>query len=184
MAEPALRMSYSEFLHWEQEQEARHEFACGEVFAMAGSTDRHNLVALNIAVILREQLRGKPCRIFMSDVQVRVEAADAAFYPDVMVTCAPEDAAEPRVKRHPGLIVEVLSPSSASFDIGHKFACYRQLQSLQEYVLVDPDRVGIEIFRREVDDRWVLDPVGLGDTLRLACIGVEAPVAAVYQDVP
>jgi Uma2 family endonuclease len=184
MAEPALRMNYSEFLHWEQEQEGRHEFVRGEVFAMVGSTDRHNLVALNIAVILREQLRGKPCRVFMSDVQVRVEAADAAFYPDVMVTCAPEDATDPRVKRHPCLIVEVLSPSTAGFDIGHKFACYRQLQSLQEYVLVDPDTVSIEVFRREADDRWVLDPVGPGDTLRLASIGVEASVSAVYQDVP
>jgi Uma2 family endonuclease len=184
MAEPALRMSYSDFLHWEQEQQVRHEFVRGEVFAMVGSTDRHNLVALNIAVILREQLRGKPCRVFMSDVQVRVEAADAAFYPDVMVTCAPEDATDPRVKRHPCLIVEILSPSTAGFDIGHKFACYRQLQSLQEYVLVDPDGVSIEVFRREADDRWMLDPVGPGDTLRLTSIGVEAPVAAVYQDVP
>ena len=182
-AAPEIRMTHEAFLRWEETQEDRHEFLEGEVFAMTGSTDRHNTVAINLTLLLRQQLHGKPCRVFMADVQVRVEAADAAFYPDVMVTCAPEDAKDRRVKRHPSLIVEVLSPATASFDIGRKFASYRQIESLREYVLVDPDEMGIEIFRLDPDGRWVLYPVRPGERLRLDSVGLDVPIEAVYENV-
>ncbi len=185
MAEAAPRtgMTHEAFLRWEETQEIRHEFLEGEVYAMTGGTDRHNTVAINLTLLLRQHLNGKPCRVFMADVQVRVEAADAAFYPDVMVTCAPEDAEDRRVKRHPSLIVEVLSPATASFDIGRKFSCYRQIESLREYVLVDPDEMGIEIFRPDPDGRWVLYPVRPGERLRLDSVGLDVPIEAAYENV-
>nr|WP_296749527.1 Uma2 family endonuclease [Thioalkalivibrio sp.] len=182
-AAPRIRMTHEAFLRWEETQEIRHEFLEGEVFAVTGGTDRHNMVSGNIYMLLRQHLHGKPCRVFMADVQVRVEAADAAFYPDVMVTCAPEDAEDRRVKRHPSLIVEALSPATASFDIGRKFTCYRQIESLREYVLVDPDEMGIEIFRPDPDGRWVLYSVRPGERLRLDSVGLDVPIEAVYENI-
>lgn len=183
MSQPALRLTFSfdDYLAWEDRQSQRHEFVRGEVFAMAGGTDLHNEVGGNLYVMLRQHLRGSPCRAYMADVKVRVEAADCSFYPDVLVTCAENDRADRYVKRSPLLVVEVLSPTTAVFDLGEKFAAYRQLDSLQEYVLVDPERVRIQIYRR-LEGQWIVDSAGPGQRLRLESIDLECPVEAVYED--
>ncbi|MCB1982700.1 MAG: Uma2 family endonuclease, partial [Rhodoferax sp.] len=124
---PRPTLSADEFLAWEAGQPLRHEFVAGEVFAMAGGEDRNNTVALNLVVALRQSLRGSPCRVYAGDVKLGVEAADAFFYPDLMVTCSAADAADRLVKREPVLVVEVLSPATAAFDRGPKFAAYRML---------------------------------------------------------
>ena len=176
-----LAFTFDDYLEWENQQSQRHEFIRGEVFAMAGGTDVHNEAAGNLYVLLHQHLRGSPCRVFMADVKVRVEAADCGFYPDLLVTCAESDRADRLVKRAPILIIEVLSPSTASFDLGDKFAAYRQLDSLQEYALVDPGRMRIEIYRRR-ENQWWLDSAGPGERLHLACIDLDCPVEAVYED--
>ncbi|CDH47472.1 Uma2 family endonuclease [Candidatus Contendibacter odensensis] len=183
MSQPASRLSFSfdDYLTWEQCQAQRHEFVCGEVFAMAGGSDLHNEVAGNLYVMLRQHLRGSPCRVYMADVKVRVETADCSFYPDVLVTRAEHDRADRYVKRSPLLVVEVLSPTTATFDLGEKFAAYRQLDSLQECVLVDPERVRVQIYRRR-DNQWIVDSAGPGQRLRLESIDLECPVEAVYED--
>jgi len=182
MGEPACKMPYADFLNWESQQPIRHEFVAGECFAMTGGTDRHNTVAGNFYVMLRQRLRGGPCRVFMADVQLRVDSVDAAFYPDVMVTCSEADRSDPRVKRHPCLIAEILSPTTATYDIGHKFACYRQIESLTEYLLIDPVERRIELFRHETDGRWVLHPAAAGDRLHLLSIGIELVIDDLYED--
>jgi Uma2 family endonuclease len=106
---------------------------------MAGAGEGHVTVALNVAMTLRSHLAGTPCRTFITDMKLRVEAANAFFYPDVMVTCSPQDATDPLVKREPVLLVEVLSPSTGACDRGDKFAANRRLAALREYLLVDPD---------------------------------------------
>ncbi len=180
-----LPMSMDEFLAWEQEQPTRHEFLGGEIIAMTGASDRHNTIAINLTLQLRDRLRGGPCRVFMSDIKVEVEAADAFFYPDLLVTCSEQDAASPLVKREPTLIVEVLSPSTASYDLGQKFAHYRQLPSLQEYVLVDPDRPFIELFRRSGADQWqLIQACGLESELELTSLALALPMAPIYHDLP
>ena len=126
-----LRMSAQDFLAWDETQSVRHEFVAGEVFAMAGAGEAHVTVALNVAMLLRQHLDGTPCRTFITDMKLRVEAADAFFYPDVMVTCSAADAGDPLVKRAPVLLVEVLSPATAAYDRGDKFAAYRQLAMLR-----------------------------------------------------
>lgn len=148
MSQPAVRLTFSfdDYLAWEQQQPQRHEFVRGEVFAMAGGTDLHNEVSGNLYVMLRQHLQGSPCRVYMADVKVRVETAECGFYPDLMVTCAESDRADRYVKRSPLLVIEVLSPTTAAFDLGDKFVAYRQLDSLRDYVLVDPERVRIQIF--------------------------------------
>ncbi len=183
MSQPAPRLAFSfdDYLEWEIRQPQRHEFIRGEVFAMAGGTDLHNEVAGNLYVLLHQHLRGSPCRVFMADVKVRVETADCSFYPDLLVTCAESDRADRLVKRAPILIIEVLSPGTAAFDAGDKFAAYRQLDSLQDYVLIDPTRVRIQIYRRQ-NGQWWVDSIGVGESLRLDSIDLDCPVAAIYED--
>jgi Uma2 family endonuclease len=185
MSQPAqsLAFTYDDYLEWEQRQPERHEYVRGEVFAMAGTTDRHNEISGNFYTLLRQHLRGAPCRAYMADVKVRVEAADCGcgFYPNVQVTCAESDRTDRLVKRSPVLVVEVLSDSTASYDLGDKFAAYQQLDSLREYVLVDQDRVRVQIYRRR-DGQWWVDNIGPGGRLRLDSVELDCPVEALYED--
>lgn len=176
-----LAFTYDDYLEWEQRQPERHEYVRGEVFTMAGTTARHNEISGNCYILLRQHLRGAPCRAYMADVKVRVEAADCGFYPDVQVTCAESDRADRLVKRSPVLVVEVLSDSTASYDLGDKFAAYQQLDSLREYVLVDQDRIRVQVYRRR-DGQWWVDSVGPGGRLRLDSVELDCPVEALYED--
>lgn len=183
MSQPAQRLAftYDDYLEWEQRQPERHEYVRGEVFAMAGTTDRHNEISGNFYTLLRQHLRGTPCRVYVADVKVRVEATDCGFYPDLQVTCAESDRADRLVKRSPVLVVEVLSDSTASFDLGDKFAAYQQLDSLREYVLVDQERIRIHVYRRR-DGEWWVDNVGPGGRLRLDSVELDCPVETLYED--
>lgn len=182
MSVPATRLSLAAFLDWEATQPERHEYVRGEVFAMTGASLNHNRVALNLHGLLRAHLRGSPCEVFASDVQVRVDAADAVFYPDLVITCSADDRQQQRTLREPVLIVEVLSPSTAGYDLGAKFAHYRRLASLQEYVTIDPDAPLVQVFRRSPDG-WTLHAAEAGDTVGFASIDLRVPIAAVYEDV-
>lgn len=185
MAEPALQMTMNraQFLAWEREQPVRHEFWHGEVFAMTGARQAHVIVSLNVASLLKAHLRGKPCRAYISDMQLEVRAADAAFYPDVFVSCDPADLAAERVLHHPTVVIEVLSESTAAYDRGIKFAAYRQLPSLKEYALIDPERRSVEIFRRTDDDDWLLTTRDGERGLILPSLGFEAGLEAVFEDI-
>jgi Uma2 family endonuclease len=176
------RMTADEFLAWDAGQSVKHEFLRGEVFAMAGGEDRHYSVALNLAVALHQHLRGTPCRVYGSDVKLRVEAEDCFFYPDLMVTCSAADAADRLVKREPVLVVEVLSPSTAAFDRGEKFAAYRRLPSLAEFLLVDIDARRCELFRKGADGLWVLHPTQGDEPLQLASVDLTVPAEALWVD--
>jgi Uma2 family endonuclease len=176
------RMTADEFLAWDADQTVRHEFVRGEVFAMAGGEDRNNIVALNLALALKPHLRGKPCQVFLADVKLRVEAADGFFYPDLMVTCSAADAADRLIKREPVLVVEVLSPSTAAFDRGEKFAAYRRLPSLAEFLLVDIDARRCELFRKGADGLWVLHPTQGDEPLQLACVGLTVGAETLWAD--
>lgn len=176
------RMSAAEFLAWDESQTVKHEFVRGEVFMMTGVADVHNTVAMNLVIALRPHLRGTPCRVYASDVKLRIEAADCFFYPDLMVTCSAADAADRRIKREPVLVVEVLSPSTAAFDRGDKFADYRMLPSLREYLLVDVDRRRCELYRIGPDGLWVLHPGATGEGVRLESVGLTVPGEALWAD--
>ncbi len=172
-----------DYLAWEAEQAEKHEYIAGEVFAMAGASDAHVTVAGNLFAALRTQLRGKPCRVYIADMKLQVGAADAFFYPDVFVTCSAADAALADRKREPVLIAEVLSPSTAAYDRGLKFAYYRALPSLQEYVLIDAERMAVDVFRRDATDHWVLYPGGPGESVEFASVGLTLDLATIYEDV-
>jgi Uma2 family endonuclease len=177
-------MSAAEFLAWDATQAVKHEFVRGEVFAMAGAGEAHVTAAGNVYAALRLHLKGSPCRTFITDMKLRVDAADAFFYPEVMVTCAAADAGEAMLKREPVLLVEVLSPSTAAYDRGAKFAAYRQIPTLREYLLIDPDSRGCDLYRLGADGLWVLHPFEPGQAVRLASVDLEIPAATLWDEVP
>src|SRR5262245_20014349 len=158
---PIARLSAEEYLALERQSTERHEFLDGEIFAMTGASRRHNLVAGNVFAALHAQLAGHAghsCEIYTHDMRVRVTAADLFAYPDVVVACgAPQFVdAETDTLVNRTLIVEVLSPSTESYDRGNKFAHYRKLPSLAEYLLLTQDRVHAEHFVRQGDGGWLL----------------------------
>jgi Uma2 family endonuclease len=158
MTLPTAKISAAEYLAWEAEQTERHMFVFGEVFAMAGGTKAHNEAAGGVYIALRLHLKGTPCRAYIGDVRVSVSVAQAYFYPDVLVTCDNNGAQDrdATTTTTPKLLVEVLSPSTASFDRGQKFTFYRTLPSLEEYVLIDPDLRTVEVFRKNTNGFWEL----------------------------
>jgi Uma2 family endonuclease len=174
------------FLEWEKTQLEKYEYLDGQivqVYAMVGARDAHVTVALNVASLLKEHLRGGPCRVYISDMKLRVEAANAFFYPDVFVTCDPRDRTEDTYKRFPLLVVEVLSESTAGYDRGRKFAVYRQVKSLQEYAIIDPDTFTVDCFRRDETDHWVLYAFAGEDTVEFRSIDFKVPLSSVFEDV-
>ena len=178
-----IPMTAEEFIAWDDTQAERREFVRGEVFAMSGVEERHNTVSLNIVMALRNHLRGTPYRSFMSDVKLRVEAADCYFYPDVMVTCSAEDTRDTKIKRHPVLVVEVLSPSTAAYDRGAKFADYRRLPSLAEYLLVDTESRRCDLYRKGADGLWVLHPFEPGQALHLQSVTLDLSAEVLWDEV-
>ena len=173
------------YLAWEAEQSTKHEYHDGEVFAMAGASDAHVTVAGNVYMALRNHLRGSPCSVFISAMKLRVEEDNAFFYPDVFVTCAESDRGQSHSKSAPVLVVEVLSSATSAYDRGAKFAAYRKLPTLREYALIDPERLSLDLFRREGDSkRWVLHPIEAGGHVEWASVGLQVPLEALYEDVP
>lgn len=178
-----LPMSAADFLAWDATQTLKHEFLRGEIYAMTGALDAHVTTTMNVSMALRQHLRGTPCRTFMSDMKLRVEAADAFFYPDVFVTCSAADSADPQIKREPVLVVEVLSPSTAAYDRGDKFAAYRQLPTLRELLFIDPRRRRCDLHRLGADGLWVLHPFDPGATVVLDSVGATLPPEVLWEDV-
>ncbi len=176
-------LTAAEYLTWEAGQAERHEYIDGEVFAMAGAEDRHVTVAGNLYMALRQHLSGTPCRTYMSDMKVHVASANQYFYPDVVVTCSASDQANALVKSEPTLIVEVLSAGTAAYDRGLKFAYYRALPSLQEYLLVDLDARSTDCYRKGADGLWVLHPFASGEAVALASVSMEISAAALFAEV-
>ncbi len=131
------------YLAWEAEQSTKHEYHDGEVFVIAGASEAHVTVALNVAMALRNHLRGSPCSVFVSDMKLRVEEDNAFFYPDVFVTYADSDRGQSHSKSAPVLVVELLSPATSAYDRGAKFATYRKLPTLRGYALIDPKYLSV-----------------------------------------
>ncbi|WP_293019407.1 MULTISPECIES: Uma2 family endonuclease [unclassified Moorena] len=152
------RMTSQEYLEWERTQEIRYEYSDGEVFAMTGGSKPHNRIALNLASDLNTHLQDSSCEVYMVDVKVKISSVRSYHYPDVVVTCDSRDQESNQFIQYPCLIVEVLSPSTEAYDRGNKFAKYRKLKTLQEYVLIQSETIGVECFRRNQQGFWVLYP--------------------------
>lgn len=177
-----ILMTAEEYLAWEPTQEGRHEYWDGEVVAMSGGTRNHNRVSGNFFNLLDTALADRPCDVYIVDVKVQIEPGRKYFYPDVVVTCDERDR-DTQIVQFPCLIIEVLSPSTEAIDRGIKFAKYRQSSTLQEYVLVQVEQPGVEVFRRNQQGQWVLSEYALGDRLYLESVGVELAISDLYRQV-
>ncbi|MEO1670627.1 MAG: Uma2 family endonuclease [Cyanobacteria bacterium J06631_2] len=173
-----------EYLQLEAASDIKHEYIDGEVYDMARATDTHVTIALNVAVLLRSHLRDSGCRVFISDMKVKLEQKNRFFYPDVLVTCETQDRENNTFKQFPRLIIEVLSDSTEAFDRGDKFADYQFLPSLQEYVLINTKKARIECFRRTAEGLWLLQFYELeAEKFELTSVEFTGKIADVYEQV-
>jgi Uma2 family endonuclease len=178
-------ISPEDYLAGEKTSPIKHEYRHGNTYAVAGASNPHVLISLNLATLLRNHLRGTGCLPFVSDTKVRIEAANAYYYPDIVVSCDQRDTTSVEdVICFPQLIVEVLSPTTEAFDRGDKFADYRSLESLQEYVLIRQDRMSVECYRINPEGYWVLYPYDQQQELGLNSIDFRCSMTALYEDVP
>lgn len=179
------RVTPEEYLERERQADYKSEYWNGKIVAMAGGSEQHSLISVNISGELRARLKDKPCRTYSSDLRVRTTRT-RYFYPDISVVCGePEFADEAAdMLTNPGVLVEVLSPSTEDKDRGLKFVFYQQIPMLTDYVLVSQDEPLIEHYARQGNDRWLLTNLrGLDAVLRLPSIGCELPLSEVYARV-
>lgn len=179
-----LRMTEDEYLAFEQESEVRHEYIDGYVVAMAGASRAHNLICANLSRVIGNQILDKNCELYQSDMRVKTQALDYT-YPDITVVCDEPDFTDTSnmILLNPLLIIEVLSPSTERHDRGRKFQDYRDIQSLQDYILVSQDSPRIERFIRQ-NDVWVFaEAKALDDSIELPSIGCVLSLMDVYHKV-
>lgn len=177
------KMTIEEYLAWEPLQEPRYEYDNGEVFAMTGGTIPHNDIALNLYRTLYPHLRARGCRVNVSDVKVQVTPKSPYYYPDVIVSCDPQDQNARKFIQNPKIIAEVLSPGTASRDRGEKFTNYLKMPSLQEYLLIDSEKFSVERFCRGEGRMWLYYPYIEGDIITLSSIEFEMAIALLYEGV-
>lgn len=175
------KMSVEQYLAEEERSQERHEFVAGEVYAMVGGTVRHNHIAGNIYAALRTVLKAGVCRAYINDVKLRVEKADAFFYPDVFVDCSGGPAGAATFATQAALVIEVLSESTDAYDHGEKMRLYRKLSSLQEYALVWQDKRIVELYRR-ADVGWTHFVFEADDIVKFESVNAAVPVSTIYED--
>ena len=179
----------SEYLQMERNAAERHEYRDGVIVAMAGGSARHSLICMNLGGEIRNALKGKPCRAYESNLRVRVPKTPLFTYPDVTVICGEpqfdESDEQQETVTNPRLIAEVLSPSTESYDRGKKFAQYREIKTLQEFILVNQDSPEVELYMRDTGGDWIIKPhvAGLESHLKLESLGVSLPLAEIYGGV-
>jgi Uma2 family endonuclease len=188
-AEKQFRATPKEYLDYLEGIEGKAEYHNGEIFDMAGGSRNHAAIAANILGLLWAGTRGGACAVKGSDLKVRIEASNSYVFPDISVTCGPDDGYDPADQSisKPKLIVEVLSPSTAGFDRGGKFKRYRTLPSLEEYVVVEQEMMLVDVFHRDKNGDWmmrsyfrpeavvVFDSLGLQIAISAVYAGVELP---------
>ncbi len=173
-------MSVADFIQWEAEQDERYELVEGEVFAMTGETFAHDRVRNNLVVALDPHLRDTACQVLGPDVKLRIGADSAGYYPDLFVVCRQIDPNATEVNEAK-LIIEILSPSTEKKDRGGKWIEYQKLSMLQEYVLIDPDRRRIEIFRREDSANWRLHICSQNEAVRFESLDFSTGFRAIFE---
>ncbi len=177
------RATYGEYVTLEASTETKHEYVGGVIVAMAGGSIEHGRLVSRLTALLSSVLKGRPCIVLPADVRVRIRSADRSTYPDVYVVCGEveRDPDDEHAIVNPVLIVEVLSDSTAESDRGDKFADYRRLRSLREYVLVSQRERRIDVYHRD-GRRWVLEEHTQGEELRLDSLDITVLVDDVYVD--
>ncbi len=181
------RYTFTDYLSAErQENHIRHEYVDGQVFDMVGASFDHNTIVANLSSELLIQMKDRPCHVLTNDMKVLIATVDACKYPDVIALCGEPEFFDDRrdVLLNPTLVVEVLSPSTEAYDRGEKFALYRRLPSLHEYLLVSQDRYRLELYVRQADNNWLLTEFSkFEDEVALQSIDCRISLKNVYDKV-
>lgn len=187
-AETRRRYTVEEYLRLEEVSPEKHEYREGEIVAMAGGTPDHSLILANVIRELGTRLKGKPCRLYESNLRVKDPRKILYHYPDATVICGPAlfEAQDDKKSTviNPRVIVEVLSPSTEGYDRGMKFTRYREIESFEEYVLIAQEGLSVETFLRQPDGTWSLAAYNGRDAIaKIRCLGIDLPLAEVYAGV-
>jgi Uma2 family endonuclease len=182
-------MSPAEYLAWEGEQDRKYEYENGKIIAMTGGTIPHGQIPANLSALLLPHLRGKFCKITVSDAKVSIKS-EKYYYPDVMVSCDKRDRFSRDFLQYPILIAEVLSPSTEARDRGVKQQNYMAIETLQTYILITPERPIIEIYQRR-DRTWEYQSIAIANTsfeqesplIHITSIDLQFPLSAIYENV-
>jgi Uma2 family endonuclease len=184
--QPKPSFTPEQYLEIERAAEYKSEYYEGQMFAMAGAREAHNLVVANVLADLHQQFRPRPCRVYSNDMRVRVGATGFYTYPDVVAVCGESRFLDDQrdTLLNPVMIIEVLSPSTEAYDRGRKFDHYKTVESLREYLLISADRVHADLYTRQSDNRWLLTSASsLEDTLTLESVDALIILAALYEKV-
>jgi len=186
--EKKLRYTLAEYLEMEKTATEKHEFHQGEIRCMSGGTLNHSLIIANCIGELRSILKGKPCRVFDSNLRIGVPRSILYTYPDLTVICGkaemdPRDSTQ-QTALNPRLIVEVLSPTSEGYDRGDKFNFYRQIETFEEYILISQIDAKAETFFKQNDGTWLFSVfTGPGAKLNLRSLGIELVIDDLFAGV-
>jgi Uma2 family endonuclease len=183
ISQPLSKMTIEQYLEWEPQQDLRYEYVNGEVFAMTGGTIPHNDIALNLYRNLYPHLRSRGCRANVSDVKVQVRPNSPYYYPDVIVSCDPQDLNARKFIQNPTIIAEVLSPGTSAKDRGEKFTDYQKIPTLKEYLLIDSEKIAVERYFRGEGRMWLYYPYIIGDAIALSSIEFEFAIELLYEGV-
>jgi Uma2 family endonuclease len=184
--QPKSFLTPEQYLEIERHADFKSEYFNGEMFAMAGAREAHNIVVGNLLAALHGQLRARPCRVYPSDMRVHVKSTGLYTYPDVTAVCGERRFVDGQTDTllNPALIVEVLSPSTEAYDRGRKFEQYQSIESLREYLIVASDRMHADLYSRQPDGRWLLTSAHhLEDVLNLESIDVRIALSDLYEKV-
>ncbi len=178
-----LYLTPDEYLSCEEKSDIKHEYRQGEVYAMAGASNNHVLITGNLFALLRFHIRGKNCRAYIADTKVKIESVNTYYYPDIAVSCDERDRNLTQYICHPCLIIEVLSDSTEAFDRGDKFADYRRLDSLKEYVLISQNTKRIDTFYKNEQGQWLLQSYQESDRLIVNTLEFSCLVSDIYEEI-
>lgn len=179
------KYTIGEYLEMEEVAVEKHEYYKGKIFAMSGAKRTHNIITVNLITSLNNRLKGSSCRPYGSDMRIHIPKNTLFTYPDISVVCGREEYLDndERNLLNPSVIIEVLSPSTRSYDRGDKFKLYRDIPSLKQYMLVEPENVSVEAFAINAEGYWQLTEYDqLTDALVIKSIGVSIPLAEIYSD--
>jgi Uma2 family endonuclease len=176
--------SPQEYLAIERDAQQKHEYFNGEIFLLAGASERHNLIVVNLVATIHAQLKGTDCKVYSHDMRLKVAATGLYTYPDVVALCGEVhfDDDQRDTLLNPHLLIEVISKSTEGYDRGEKSAHYRRIESLAEYLLISQDKYRIEQFVRQPDNQWLMSEVSkLEETIELPSVKCKLLVSDVYD---
>lgn len=174
------------FLEFERQSDSKHEYFGGEIFSMSGASLPHNFIAINCSTSLSNQLKGKKCRPFGSDLRIHIPVNSLFTYPDISVVCGEIETTDDKFDTitNPTVLFEILSPSTRDYDLGKKFMLYRQIASLRHYVTIDSEEVRVILFSKNEDNTWILkEMTNIDEVFEITTIDVTLDLRTIYENV-